>query len=278
MPSACRLLPTVGSLLLAALAPGAAAGDWLVYQRGGVQETRGAWQVAGGQVRFHSPAGTLMAVRTDEVDLAASAFLSWQVGDRRAIGATRPPAGAELGAPAAAAPAAPGGADSAAPCAAARVLAVVSAETLEVDLAGRREIVHVAGVDAPEPGHAQPELAWFGRQALDAVDLMVRLGASVCLGEEQPPLVDRAGHRVVHVALAGGADLGTELLGRGLALARSGGGSRRARYESLERYALVHEVGNWGAAGYDLSTAIVAHASELGGSPAALPPRAAGRS
>jgi len=273
MRRARRLLNALGPLLLVALAPRAAVADWLVYQRGGVQETRGAWQVAGGQVRFHSPTGTLMAVRTDEVDLAASAFLSWQVGDRRAIGATRPPAGAELGTPAPDRPAA-----APAPCAPARVVAVVSAETLEVERDGRREVVHVAGVDAPEPGHAVPELAWFGRQALDAVDLLVRLGATVCLGEETPPLVDRAGHRVVHVGLAGGADLGEELLGRGLALARSGGGSRRARYEGLERYALAHEVGSWGAAGYDLSAAIVAHASELGGAPAAPPRRAARRS
>ena len=269
------------SVLLLALALGAApvGADWLVYQRGGVQETRGAWQVAGAQVRFHGANGTLMSVRTDEVDLAASAFLSWQVGDRRAIGAGRPPAGAELGTPATREPAVAGAATPQASCAPARVVRVVSAETLEVASRGKTETVHVAGVDAPEPGHAVAELAWFGRQALDAVDQLVRLGADVCLSEDKPPLVDRAGHRVVYVALAGGADLGGELLGRGLALARSGGGARRARYESLEGFALAHEVGSWGAVGHDLSTAIVAHASELGGAPL-VPPRraAAGRS
>lgn len=264
-----RSLRLAGLLLLAA----PAGADWLVYQAGGVQETRGAWQVEGAQVRFHSPTGTLMAVRADEVDLAASAFLSWQVGDRRAIRAERPPAGAELGAPAAARGATPA---PAAPCAPAKLLTVVSAETLEVERAGRRETVHVAGVDAPEPGHPLRELAWLGQEALTAVDFLLPPNASLCLADDTPPLADRAGHRVVYVRLPNGADLGEELLTRGLALARSGGGSRRARYESLERFALSHQVGHWGEVGHDLSVAVVAHAAEIGAPPAAPPRRAGG--
>jgi endonuclease YncB( thermonuclease family) len=258
-----------------ALLAAPAAADWLVYQRGGVQETRGGWQVAGAQVRFHNPAGTLMAVRADEVDLAASAFLSWQVGDRRAIGATRAPAGAELGVPVGApGPTAPA---PAAPCAPAKLLAVVSPETLEVEVAGRRETVHLAGVDAPEPGHPLRELAWLGQEALTVVDRLLPQGTSLCLVDDAPALVDRAGHRVVYVRLPKGGDLGEELLTRGLALARSGGGSRRAHYESLERFALSHEVGHWGEVGHDLSVAVIAHAAEIGGASAAPPRRAAGR-
>ena len=37
-----------------------------------------------------------MAVRVDEVDLAASAFLTWQVGERRGVSAAQPPAGTEM--------------------------------------------------------------------------------------------------------------------------------------------------------------------------------------
>ena len=261
--------PLLGLLLLAA-AP--AAADWLVFQRGGLQETRGGWQVEGGQVRFHGPTGTFLAVRADEVDLAASAFLSWQVGDRRAIRADRPPAGAELGAPAAAtSPRAAG------PCSAVRLAAVLSAETLEVEAGGRRETVHVAGVDAPEPGNPSRELAWLGQETLTAVELLLPPGASLCLDENAPPLVDRAGHRVVYVRLPNGRDLGEELLTRGLALARGGGAARRERYEGLERFALAHGVGHWGEVGHDLSLAVVANATEIGGAPAAPPRRAPGR-
>jgi endonuclease YncB( thermonuclease family) len=266
-PASRRLVLLFALPLGAALATRPAAGDWLVYLGGGVQETRGGWQVRGPLVRFNGPAGTLFSVRSDEVDLAASAFLSWQVGDRRAIDTAHLPAGAELhrgGDPAH--PAKPS------PCVAARVVQVLAAETLEIEIGGRTETVHLAGIDAPETQHRYEELAWFGREAAAEVEAEIpRLTRAVCVADEAPPLVDRAGHRIVYVSLPNGGDLGEDLLLRGLALARSGDASRHDHYLEIERIALASEVGLWGDTGHDHSTAIVAQASAFGASPAARP-------
>lgn len=259
------------------LAATPAVADWLVYRTGGVQEIRGAWEVVGTQVRFHLPSGTYSAVRADEVDLAASAFLSWQIGERRAIGRTHPPVGAEIGAGRTGAPA-PRTA-SEAPCASVRVARVATAETLEIDAGRGEETVHLACLDAPEPGHPLAELSSFGEQAAGTLSLLARPGFELCLREEQPPLVDRAGHRVVYLELPDGRDLGELLIRRGLALVRGGACVRRDAYLEVERAAIGAEVGHWGASSHDLSIAVVAAASELGGG-SALPPRrlARGRS
>ena len=93
MSSSLRWL-LVLPIALAAAPP--AAGDWLVFLGGGLQETRGRWEVRDGLVRFHSPGGTFLSARAEDVDLAASAFLTWQVGDRRKSPDSLPPAGAEM--------------------------------------------------------------------------------------------------------------------------------------------------------------------------------------
>lgn len=253
------------------------AADWLVYRAGGVQEIRGPWEVVGSQVRFHLPGGTYSAVRADEVDLAASAFLSWQVGDRRAIGREHPPVGAEVSAPRSAASAPKAGEPTA--CAPARVERVVSGETLRIDAGRGAETVHLACVDAPEPSLATPELSSFGEQAAGTLSLLARPGFELCLREESPPRVDRAGHRVVYLELPDGRDLGDLVLRRGFGLVRGGECARRDAYVEVERAALAAGVGHWGTSVHDLSITIVAGASELGGA-AALPPRrlARGRS
>jgi hypothetical protein len=65
---------TAASLaLLAALSTvGPASADWLVTRAGGRVETRGAWQVKGRLVVFHTPDGALSSLRLAEVDLDAS--------------------------------------------------------------------------------------------------------------------------------------------------------------------------------------------------------------
>ncbi len=250
--------------LLGALASApVAVADWLVFRGGGVQETRGAWQVDGRQVRFHAPGGALQAVRTEEVDLAASAFLSWQVGDRRAIGAERPPAGAEMR------PATDGGAPlGEAPCTKAKVTAVVNAETLEVRGSSGSEVVHLACLDAPEPDHRSAELSALGVDSFEAVERLAPPGADVCVADEVPALVDRDGHRILYVRLADGRDLGEELVARGLALARGGTCARRGRYLEVERVALAAQRGHWGPVVHDLALAIVAHPVAVGGAAA----------
>jgi len=61
-------------LILAALVAAApAAADWLVTRDGGRIETKGAWKVAGRQVLFNQPNGTLSSIRLDQVDLDQSA-------------------------------------------------------------------------------------------------------------------------------------------------------------------------------------------------------------
>jgi hypothetical protein len=61
-------------LILAALAgvAGPARADWLVTREGARIETRGAWNVKGKLVVFHTAAGKLSSLRVAEVDLDAS--------------------------------------------------------------------------------------------------------------------------------------------------------------------------------------------------------------
>ena len=245
-------------LALASLSPFAApaAADWLVYTGGGVEEVRGAWQVKRGQVVFTAPSGALMAVRVDEVDLAASAFLTWQVGERRGLSAKHPPAGTEMRS---------GGATAAgakeAPCAEAKVVSVREAETLEIESAGRKETVHLACVDAPGVTHIFPQLSALGADAREKVELLARPGFKVCVAEEIPPLRDRDGHRVVYLKLADGRDLGGELLTRGLALARTGGCAREKTYFELESRAIAALAGHWDDSRDDLETVVATESS-----------------
>jgi endonuclease YncB( thermonuclease family) len=254
----------------AAIAARPAAADWLLFYTGVAIETRGAWEVRGQQVRFTAPSGTLQSARAEDVDLAASAFLSWQIGDRRSTDAARPPAGAELHPRRdAATPAAPPA------CAPAKVVAVRSAETLEIARGGRREIVHLACLDAPEAAHRLPELAYFGESADLLAERLAPPGAEVCVGDESPPLADRSGHRIVYLRLADGRDLGEALLREGLALARGGACVRHDLYLASERAAIAAQAGNWGLLAHDLSLAVVGLPSEGGGKSALPPPRRA---
>lgn len=244
-----------------ALAASAAGADWIVYVGGGIQETKGPWEVVGRQVRFHSISGTLLAARGEDVDLPASAFLTWQVGDRRRAPSSRP---------AAAAPS-----PTTSPCSPAKVARAISAETYELAIEGRREIVHLACLDAPEIRHRFPELAWYGHQTASVVGGLLGPGQSVCFVEESPPQRDRENHRLVYLRLGDGRDLGAEVISRGLGLSRTGSCARGEGYRVLEQQARVQDRGHWGPSGNAASVAIVSQALAFHAAPS---PRTGGGS
>jgi len=248
------------ALLLAAVPANA---DWLVFLGGGLQETRGRWEIRDGLVRFHSPTGTLHSVRASDVDLAASAFLTWQVGERRRELTALPPAGAEMHSSETATES-----TKEVPCVPAKVVRVLAAESLEIESAGRRETVHLACLDAPETRHRFPQLAWFGAEARATVEKLAPGNSSLCVVEENPPLRDRQRHRIVYVRLGDGRDLGAEVIARGYGLVRSGGCVRRATYLELEAAALTTERGLWGPSGNDASLAIASRALGFSAAPA----------
>jgi endonuclease YncB( thermonuclease family) len=258
---------TLGALLVAP-----ATADWLVHPGAGLTETRGAWELRGRNVVFEAPSGTLMSVPAETVDLPASAFLSWQVGNRRhAPMRPDPSAGPDASTNPAATPAPLAG-----ECVGARLLAVASAETLTVEIDGRRETVHLACLDAPETRHRFPELAAYGTTAERAVASRAGPGSTLCLIEDAPPRRDREGHRVAYVRLVDGADLGADLVGGGLGISRRGDCARAAVYRGLEDSARVAGAGLWGPAGSDASIAVVAQASGSAARPRSA--RAGGRS
>lgn len=250
--------------LLIALSPGAAhADEWLVYIGAGLEAIEGGWEERRGQVMFRLRGGTLVSVPYADVDLPASAIVTWQLGGRR-----RPPPRAELPEALPADPA------EAPPCRAARVVSLRSGETLEVSDGKRREIVHLACLDAPETQHKYPELGWFGRATLSAVKLAVPAGAHVCLTEQTPPKRDGEGHRVVFVTLADGRDYTAEVIGGGLGLLRPASCSRAAYYRRLEDQAITEQRGLWGAMSNKAAFAAANLAVAVAGGPA--PPRRSG--
>jgi endonuclease YncB( thermonuclease family) len=248
------------ALLVLAL-PTAAAADWIVWTGGGIRETRGPLDVRGRQVRFHDVNGALMSVPAEDVDVPASVFLSWQVGSRRPA---RTPDAVPWERRAPAAPeATPATAplDDGAPCATARVRRVVDSETVELEIAGRAEIVHLACMDSPEEKNRFPQIAWFGLETETLLARLVAPGAAVCVAEEgAQPLRDRAGHRIAYVRLADGRDLGAELVRRGYGIPAAGGCRLHDRYAGFERDALAQESGLWGAGANEVASAVIANA------------------
>ena len=249
-----RFLPVICAV--AGLATAAAThADWIVYARGGIQETKGPWEVKGRQVQFHATSGTLLSARAEDVDLPASAFLTWQVGDRRHAPVSRHAGSA--------------GSVEQRPCSPAKVMRSVTAETYEMAIDGRREIVHLACLDTPETRHRFPELAWYGHQTESVVGGLLQPGQSVCFVEEEPPQRDRDEHRLVYVRISGGRDLGAEVISRGLGVARAGECGRGESYRLLEEQARLQDRGHWGPEGNAASVAIVSQALAFHAAPAA---------
>ena len=213
------------------------ADEWLVYIGGGMEAVEGGWEERQGRVLFTMRGGTLVSVPFQDVDLPTSAFITWQLGGRRDV----PPRAALQ--PLEAEP----DTEPAGPCIAARVIAVNTGETLEVDVDGKRETIHLACLDAPETQHQFAELAWFGRTTLSAVQMAVKPGSEICLTELSPPVRDKADHRIVWVRLADGRDFTEAVIFDGLGLLRPGLCDRARHLRRLEDRAIAEQRGLWGA-------------------------------
>ena len=169
---------------------------WLVLVDGGVEAIDGGWSEKSGRVAFTRLGGTLTSMRADDVDLATSSFVTWQLDGRR-----QPPPRAPLEK----VTPLPEGTEEP-PCVGAVMTRLLGGESLEVKIGDATEIVHVACLDTPESNQRIPALGWFGRAALSAIEIELKQGGlTVCLGEQTPPLRDGAGHRIVSVQLSDGA-------------------------------------------------------------------------
>lgn len=251
------------ALVSAAVAAAPARAEWIVFVGGGIREIQGALDVRGRQVRFHDVSGTLMSVAADDVDVAASAFLSAQVG--------RSPAPASGAAPGPTAGGRPG-----APCAAVRLVRIATAETYEIEIGGRVETIHLACIDAPETRHRIPDLAFFGHEAAARVEQLLATAPSLCLIEDDPPRRDAADHRVAYLRTGDGRDLGAEIVRRGFAVARAGNCGRVGDYLALEARARAGQLGHWGPSANGAAVAVVASSVAFQGMPPAR--RGGGRS
>lgn len=241
MLTSCRLDRRWRAVLVVALAIAFTAGpgiadEWLVYVGGGLEAVEGGWEERDGRVLFTMRGGTLVSVPFQDVDLPTSAFITWQLGGRRQAPprAALPEAAPDIDA------------DSTPTCIEARLLAIVSGETLEVAVGEERETIHLACLDTPETQHQFAELAWFGRATLSAVQLAVKPGAEVCLAELTPSLRDKADHRIVHVTLADGRDYAEAVIFDGLGLLRPGLCRRASYLRQLEDRAIADQRGLWG--------------------------------
>jgi endonuclease YncB( thermonuclease family) len=229
-----------------------------------MQEIRGVIEVRGKQVLFHSPAGVLLSARLEDVDVPSSAFLTWQVGDGRALPAGPP---AKLVVPGQSAPPKA----TAPPCVPAKVDSIVNAETLKIEVGGRLEGVHLACVDGPDLKHKFPDLDWYGRVAHAAVESLAPAGSAICVSEDSPPRRDVEGHRIVYVRTRSGADLGAQVIERGLGVVRTEPCARLETYRIAERKARLAGSGNWGTEANAPSLAIAFNAMALTGGPGPAP-------
>ena len=259
-----RRAPALAGLLLALLAaPAPASDEWLVYIGAGLEAIEGGWEEKRGQVMFRLRGGTLVSVPYADVDLPASAVVTWQLGGRR-----RTPPRAAMPEALPPEPAEPP------PCVPGRVVRLLSGETLEVSDGKKREIVHLACLDAPETAHKYPQLGWFGRATLSAVELAVPPGSHVCLTEQSPPKRDGEGHRVVYVTLADGRDFTAEVIAGGLGLLRPASCARAAHYRRMEDHAIAKQRGLWGGMAAEPAFAAGKLALSVAGGPP--PPRRSG--
>ena len=242
------------------------ADEWLVYLGGGLEPIEDGWEQRRGQVLFRKTGGTLVSIPYADVDLATSAFISWQLSGRTEI----PPRG-PLPEPA------PSGSGANRPCVAAKVVGLIDSETLEISIGRERETVHVACLDAPDTRHKFSELGWFGRAALSALQIDVHGGDEICVTEQLPPQRDREGHRVVFLTLADGKDYAALAIAGGLGLLRLGPCARAAGYRKLEDQAIAGERGLWGPSGTKAAFAAANNSIAIGaGDVGAPPPRRVG--
>jgi|CXWL01.1.fsa_nt_gi micrococcal nuclease len=221
-------------LSLLAAPAGPAAADWLAFTTGEEQATEGPWTVKGRQVVFTTAGGHLSAVRAEDVDIAASRFLTAQKQ-------LRPNAKAAQAAPLGSTPAPAG------PCAQARVLGTSDGETLKVEINGKAEEVRLACADAPETVHPGKPVQRFGELAWAFTGTAAE-GKTVCVADDpKQKQLDRYGRRAVYVTLPDGRDLGAALIAAGFGVTwHTSSCTRVATYDALERVARQNVVGLWG--------------------------------
>ena len=247
---------------LCASAAYAADDAWLVLVDGGLEAIDGGWSEKSGRVIFTRVGGTLSSMRADDVDLATSSFITWQLDGRR-----HPPPRAPLEqAPA-------GESATPTPCIGAVMTRLLNGESFEVTIGDAREIVHVACLDTPESNQSIPALGWFGRAALSAIEIEVKQGGlTVCLGEQAPPQRDGDGHRIVSIQLADGRDLATSIIEGGFAVLRPNDCRDGAHYRAAEDLAIREQRGLWGRSGAQPAFQAV----QIGAAVAPAKPRASG--
>ena len=213
---------------------------YLVFVDGGVQAIDGGWSEKSGRVLFTRVGGTLTSMRADDLDLATSSFITWQLDGRR-----HPPPRAPLEKTA---PTPEGAKET--PCIGAVATRLLNGESLEVTIGEQKEIVHVACLDTPESNQSIPALGWFGRAALGAIELELEQGGlTICLGEQVPPRRDGDGHRIVSVQLADGRDLATAVIEDGFGVLRPNDCREGAHYRAAEDLAIREQRGLWGRSG-----------------------------
>ena len=255
------------AVLCVGLSAGAVQADeWLVYIGGGIEAIEGNWREDRGQVIFTQLGGTLVSIPYEELDLAASTFITWQLNGRRRLPPRPDLAELEVDTEGV----------EAAECVEARVLGLRGGETLEVLVGDQRETIHAACLDAPETEHRFPELGWFGRATVSAIQLEMKPGATVCLTEHWPPHRDSSGHRIVFLTLDDGRDYTGKVIASGLGLLRSELCNRAAEYRELEDRAIAEQRGLWGAmssrAAISAATKFASKAGGVGGSAQARGP------
>jgi endonuclease YncB( thermonuclease family) len=128
------------------------------------------------------------------------------------------------------------------PAEAARVVGVIDGDLIRVEEAGKVREVHVAGVDAPNAARPKKGAEYFGREAADFAQKSL-LGLEVRLTRASTSPKEH------YVELAGGGDLGTELVRRGLAYAQPAC-SRCKELEAEERKARRAFAGLWNSNAY----------------------------
>jgi len=253
----------LGIAVLGAPTMSAADDAWLVLVDGGLEAIDGGWSEKGGRVIFTRKGGTLASMRADDVDLATSTFITWQLDGRRQA-PERPPL--EQAAPT------PEGAKES-PCIGAVATRLLNGESLEVTIGQEKEIVHVACLDTPEKNQSIPALGWFGRASLSAIEIELKQGGlTVCLGEQVPPQRDGDGHRIVSVQLADGRDLATTVIQDGFGVLRPNGCRAGAHYRSAENHAIREQRGLWGKSGAQPAFQAV----QIGAAAAPSKPRSSG--
>ncbi len=125
-----------------------------------------------------------------------------------------------------------------------RIVGIIDADTFRVDIGGRKEIVRLAGIDAPDPERPLKVAEFYGQEALlFAAELVKGSPVVELVVDPKAPDSDR-GILVRNARLPDGKDLTLELLRGGYA-AVSGNSYRFEELRQIERQAKREKRGMW---------------------------------